>query len=297
MNTPSIVCPVDFSEASRTALHYAAVIADHFGARLVVATVDDPLLDSAAESAGVSLEQETERELQRFVADTVPKASAPPTTLDVTVSVGKPAPEILRVAQEAAADLIVMSSHGQSGMSKRFFGSTTERVLRETTIPVLVTPKDAERAVSISGMSRHVGHVMAPVDLTAASPHQVKVAGGIAVALGVPLLLATVLESLHIPQRVRLAIPGPDNERRANAEAGLLDLINASETNAAVETFVLSGDPSEEIVRLAETRQAGLIVMGLHSSGMLGPRMGSVTYRVLCLTRSLVLALQPSQSS
>ena len=56
---------------------------------------------------------------------------------------------------------------------------------------------------------------------------------------------------------------------------------------------MLAGEPSEEIVKLADTRDVSLIVMGLHSSAFLGPRMGSVTYRVLCLTRAAVLALPP----
>jgi nucleotide-binding universal stress UspA family protein len=56
---------------------------------------------------------------------------------------------------------------------------------------------------------------------------------------------------------------------------------------------VLTGEPSEEIVELADVRDAHLIVMGLHSSGLVGPRMGSVTYRVLCLTHAMVLALPP----
>jgi nucleotide-binding universal stress UspA family protein len=60
---------------------------------------------------------------------------------------------------------------------------------------------------------------------------------------------------------------------------------------------VVIGDPAEEIVKVAEARGAGLIVMGLHSSTLLGPRMGSVTYRVLCLTRTLVLALPPVASA
>jgi nucleotide-binding universal stress UspA family protein len=93
MKSPSIVCPVDFSEASRGALHYAAAIAGHFGARLLVLSIDDPLLESAAKSIGGSLEQETVRELQRFVADTAPKATSPATTFDVQVGIGKPAPE------------------------------------------------------------------------------------------------------------------------------------------------------------------------------------------------------------
>lgn len=60
------------------------------------------------------------------------------------------------------------------------------------------------------------------------------------------------------------------------------------------ETLVVGGDPAGEIVKLTDARHANLIVMGLHSSELLGPRMGSVTYRVLALTRTLVLAVPPT---
>src|SRR5688500_15887656 len=172
--SPSIICPVDFSDHSRGALRYAATIAEHFGARLTVLTVDDPLLASVAASAGFepSLAGETERELRRFLHDSVgddfPRAS----TLDVKVAIGKPASEILRVARDAAAELIVMSSHGRSGVGKHFFGSTTERVLRSTDIPVLITPQDGHRMASLSDAALHVRRVIAPVDLSAASHHQ-----------------------------------------------------------------------------------------------------------------------------
>ena len=49
------------------------------------------------------------------------------------------------MSREKAVDLIVMSSHGLTGFRKLFFGSTTERVLRETSVPVLVT-RDRRRA-------------------------------------------------------------------------------------------------------------------------------------------------------
>ena len=289
-----IVCPVDFSEPSRTALNYAAVIADHFGARLLVVAIDDPLLASAAENAGLpTLAHETKEELQRFVARTVPEGSARAATVEFRVGVGKPAPEILRIAHGAAAALIVMSSHGRSGMSKHFFGSTTERVLRETTIPILVTPKDAQRVATVADISHRVHSVVAPVDLSASSAHQVRIASEIAATLHVPLLLAHVLEPVFIPPRVRAAIPGADQARRGDVEAQLLNLAESSGIRESVEALVLSGDPSEEIVRLTDARGASLVVMGLHSSVMLGQRMGAVTYRVLCLTRALVLALPP----
>jgi nucleotide-binding universal stress UspA family protein len=293
-NRPTIVCPIDFSEGSRTALNYAAVIADHFAARLLVVSIDDAMLASAAESAGLPpLVHETESELRRFVADTVPEVSMLAATLEVQVSVGKPATEILRLARHANSDLIVTSSHGRSGLRKMFFGSTTERVLRETTVPVLVTPREGERVASVTDISRRLKRVVAPVDLTAASPHQVRIAGGVAVAMGVPLLIAHVIESVYIPPRLRAAIPGAENLRHEDVETRLQALVEFSGMRASAETIVLNGDTSEEIVKLAHTRGAGLIVMGLHSSGIAGPRMGSVTYRVLCLTRAFVLALPP----
>jgi nucleotide-binding universal stress UspA family protein len=297
-NRPTIVCPVDFSEGSRTALDYACVLAEHFRARLLVVAVDDPLLTSAAKSAGLpSLAEETEGELRRFMTQTAPAVSTPAATIDFLVTVGKPAPEILRLAHEAASDLIVMSSQGRTGVSKQFLGSTTERVLRETTTPVLITPRDAARVSSVSEISGKLRRVIAPVDLTDASPRQVRIAGGIASVTGVPLLLAHVLESIYIPPRVRAAMPGADHERLADAEARLRTLAASSGVGDAVETLSLNGDASEEIVRLADTRGAGLIVMGLHSSGLLGPRMGSVTYRVLSRTRSLVLAVPPAMAA
>jgi nucleotide-binding universal stress UspA family protein len=218
-------------------------------------------------------------------------------TVDFRVTVGKAATEILRLANQEHSNLIVISSHGRSGIRKTFFGSTTERVLRETTIPVLVTPPDAKRVISLSGIGRQLRRVLAPVDLTPASLSQAKIAGGIARAMDAPLLIASVIEPVYIPPRLRTAIPGADRLRRADVETQLQDLVASSGMRASAETIVLHGDTAREIVKLADTRGAGLIVMGLHSSGLLGPRIGSVTYRVLCLTRALVLALPPLPSA
>lgn len=291
---PTIVCPVDFSAGSRAALNYAAVLANHFGARLLVVSVDDPLLVSAAQSVGLApLEHDTGDELRRFTMETIPNASSFAGTLDFQVTAGKPAIEILRLAGQAHSDLIVISSHGRSGVGKLFFGTTTERVLRETATPVLVVPRDAEPVVSIAGITRQLKRVAAPVDLTAASPHQVMVAGDIARALCVPLLVAHVIEPVYVPPNVRAAIHGADSVRRADIETRLHALLESAGVPSTAETMVLNGDTSDEIVKLADARRVGLIVIGLHSSGLTGPRMGSVTYRVLCLTRAFVLALPP----
>src|SRR5205085_392815 len=206
----------DFSDNARGALRYAAAVAAHFHTPLTLLAVNDPLLEEAAAlTAGPAhLTEDTRRELERFFSHTFERP--PKATDDVRLEVlsGKPAAEILRVSRERACDLIVMGSHGSTGFRKLFFGSTTERVLRETSVPVLVTPGNDPGPLQLHDVRHAVRRVLTPVDLS----------GG------------------------------------------------------------------------AADRNAGLIVMGLHSSPLLGPRMGSVTYRVLCLAHRLVLALPPGAS-
>jgi nucleotide-binding universal stress UspA family protein len=301
MAAASVLCPVDFSEPARAALVYAGAIADHFAARLTALAVDDPLLADAAAVAGLSpsLAEQTEVELHRVCRGVLGDPITGPKRLEYRVRIGKPSTEILSQAQESAADLIVMSSRGQTGVRKLFFGSTTERVLRETSLPVLVTPPELPARRSFDDIAKHVSRVVVPVDLTPASARQASIAAAIAKGLSVPLLVAHVLEPFVVPSRVRLALPGGERARRAAAEDALKEMLGSLSVAASTETFVLSGDPAEEIVKLTDTRHANLIVMGLHSSEGFGPRMGTVTYRVLALTRTLVLALPPlpSQSS
>jgi nucleotide-binding universal stress UspA family protein len=292
---PSLLCPIDFSEPSRSALCYAAAIADHFGARLTVLSVDDPLLAEVATSSGqsISLADATLQELKRFCRETLADYEGGPKKIEFNVATGKPATEILREASRLHAELIVMSSHGRSGMRKMFFGSTTERVLRETSVPVFITPDVKPPVASLSAIAGHINRVLTPVDLTPASEHQLTVAAGLAEALSVPLIVTHVLEPVFVPYSVRLLLPGADAARRVDAEEKVSRITTAIASRVQVEPIVVTGDPAEEIITLAEARRANLIVMGLHSSGILGPRMGSVTYRVLCRTQALVLALPP----
>ena len=70
-------------------------------------------------------------------------------------------------------------------------------------------------------------------------------------------------------------------------------MIAAVPAQVRTEALTAFGDPAEEIAKIARERRAGLIVIGLHASPHSGPRMGSVTYRVLCLSQTPVLALPP----
>jgi nucleotide-binding universal stress UspA family protein len=298
-NPPSILCPVDFSAASAGALRYASAIAGHFGARVVVLTVEDALLTEAVGLAtGTSWSPEdSRRALERFVEKTLEGGSVVPASLEYVVAVGKPSVEILRVARTSRCDLLVISTHGLTGMRKLFFGSTTERVLRETTAPVLVTPPVDPGRLSVDDAHRLIGRILVPVDLSDASAHQLVIASGAARAISAPLIVAHVIEPLKGPLAARLHSSRIEADRRGIVETRLEELLQVVPPDMSREALLAYGDPAEELAKVAHDRKVGLVVMGLHGSPLLGPRMGSVTYRLLCLVPTLVLAIPPRPSS
>lgn len=290
--TPSIVCPIDFSEASRGALRYGIAIAEHFGSTLVVTTVNDPLLAEAAamRSSAERVIQDTDAALRHFFAETAGGRPEGPARAVFEVRTGKPADEILAAARAHAADLIVISSHGLTGFRKMFFGSTTERVLRETESPVLIVPGSDPGPAGLHAARTLVPRILVPVLLPGAHAMQLAVARGLSDALDAPALV------LHVVEPVRAAVfharylPSIERERRMRAESDLERLVSGFGGRRA-EGLIAYGEPAEEIVKVAEDRSAGLIVMSLFGSPLAGPRIGSVTYRVLSTAGRLVLAL------
>jgi nucleotide-binding universal stress UspA family protein len=137
----SILCPVDFSDHSERALRKAIDLAEYTGATLTILTVVDPFLDAASFAAGnkEALTNQTQAELQSLLARIAAEGplTRPPA---VAIAVGHAAEEILRHARDSRADLIVMGTQGLTGARRLVFGSTTDRVLRESETPVLAVP-------------------------------------------------------------------------------------------------------------------------------------------------------------
>ena len=139
-----VLVPIDFSPSARAALEYATFLAGEFAADLEVLHVWEPpgyvgpdtlaLLPVAAGQPGWDQTRaEVTREVDQFLA----KASAKPKALSVRVEAGEPSDTILNLAKDWGADLIVMGTHGRTGLSRLLIGSVAEAVLRRSTCPVL----------------------------------------------------------------------------------------------------------------------------------------------------------------
>jgi nucleotide-binding universal stress UspA family protein len=289
----SILCPVDFSDPAKAALRYGVGFASRYRARVTAVYVDDPLLAEAAAivSDPEAIERESLDELRRFIDAAVPPAPWRP-EVDTRVRVGAPADAILELAEGIGAGLIVLGTHGLSGYRKLFFGSTTERVLRKTRVPILVVPRAEHDLLTLepSGPVFRKGPVVAPVDLGELPAAHAVVARDVAARFEAPLLLLHVVTPGSTVSSWRVRHEDLDASRRAEARRRLDALAKALGIDG--EVVVATGNPAEEIAGTAAARHAGLIVMGLRETpGAFGSQPGSVAYRVLTLTATPVVAL------
>jgi nucleotide-binding universal stress UspA family protein len=144
MQLKTIVYSTDFSPASQAALPLATALARDSGATLVIAhAVEPPTVYSAGDFAiGLPMTEERTREALDELAVPDPQVKVERRLLD-----GEPARALVRLADELNADLIVMGTHGRTGLSRLVMGSVAEGVMRGAHCPVLtyrhLPPEDA----------------------------------------------------------------------------------------------------------------------------------------------------------
>jgi universal stress protein A len=134
-----ILCPVDFSDASRHAIDHGVAIARWYHASITALHVARPTF-GPIHDIELPDERVPEIELKRLQAETAKcfeRAKAAEVDVDVVVEVGQPAARILERSRLDRSDLIVMGVHGRNAADVMLFGSTTNQVVRRATCPVL----------------------------------------------------------------------------------------------------------------------------------------------------------------
>jgi len=136
----SILAPTDFSDLSANGVRYACQLARDMGAALIIFNV--VVLDESNAVNKREIEQHKKR-LEEFVAEKVADAGVGLKVRQM-VDAGQPFGAIVACAEKEGVDLIVMSSHGRSGLSRMLIGSVTDKILRGASCPVLVVPAKPE---------------------------------------------------------------------------------------------------------------------------------------------------------
>ena len=143
-----ILVPVDFSDMSKKALHYALLFATTFDAELILVHVLQPYnvapeigyLPPELAASGQELVASAREQLKKLVADEIGTRARS----QVRVCEEVPWHEIVSAANDTGADLVILSTHGRTGLSHALMGSVAERVVRHAACPVLVV-RDRER--------------------------------------------------------------------------------------------------------------------------------------------------------
>jgi nucleotide-binding universal stress UspA family protein len=269
-----ILCPTDFSDASRRALDYAVALAKWYDARLTVLHAAPVRSVNAFGVASVvlppvNLTADERQHLLASMKQSVATEVGSTVAFDVEVAEGNPVPEILDRAATLPSDLIVLGTHGVSGFDRVLLGSVTDKVLRKAACPVLTVPPHMPDVVpTSSGLFRRI---LCAVDFSDCSIHALTYALSLAQEANAHLFVVTVSE--HILGEDVAVSPSPAlkqyyatlqveyRQRLAHA------IPESARTFCTVETRVTEGRAYKEILRLADVEKVNLIVIGVHGRG------------------------------
>lgn len=141
MQFSKILVPTDFSESATYALPFAIDLAQKYGASLCIMHVVEPIVAPVDFAWGTYSYPDIEKQLSGYVEETLHKLVADQIPAGIKTEVanlhGKPWREIVSFARENDIDLIVLATHGLSGLSHALYGSTAEKVIRKAHCPVL----------------------------------------------------------------------------------------------------------------------------------------------------------------
>ena len=136
-----VLVPIDFSDYSKNALRYATQFSLQFRAKMILIYVVEPMIypadfsmgQVAIPSADIDLQKRGEEELSNLAKNFIDSSLE----VETIIKTGKPFVEINETASEKDVDLIIMATHGHTGVEHLLFGSTAEKVVRKAPCPVL----------------------------------------------------------------------------------------------------------------------------------------------------------------
>jgi nucleotide-binding universal stress UspA family protein len=300
----TILVPLDFSRASMEALDYAVAFATQFQAAIHLVHVHpaDELL--SAPGAGHLLLQSAEA-IERLNEELVgihrKHASFCPENCHVRG--GRPYQEIVELAREIDADLIVLSTRGHTGLKRVLLGSTAERVVRFASRPVLVVRRRGRngRAAARTAAELHIRKILAPVDFSECSMAGAMYAAFLGKAFGAKLCL------LHVVQP-----PAPILVDRVSVDLSSIDSLNLKNARLDMEAFgkldflrdikcameVRTGYPVDQICSETKQNDVDLVVISTHGrTGFNRMLLGSVAEHVVRYAECPVMVVPSPPSS
>ncbi|MFN4178925.1 MAG: universal stress protein [Armatimonadota bacterium] len=285
-----ILAPIDFSELSLLALKYAAVGSVQFGAELLVLHAEHfevPPYIIADEYDRILKELTQQRQnVETYLAEHVRKTLGPVAdrlTIRYIVADSHPVEAILQTADTEGVDLIVMGTHGRTGLQRFYLGSVTERVLREVTIPVFVVKQKEKEFINVNAPEAEprLGKILCPVNFTPTARLALMHAVAIAARFN------SQLTALYIDEREEL----DEKQARERICQWIPEEVAAY---CSVEPMVKSGNAAEQIVALARDGNYDLLVFGAERRSFLRAILFGTTTETLLRSSPIPMLVVPN---
>lgn len=287
----SILVPIDFSPPSAQALKYAAALATQFGAKITLLNVVQPVATPDFAYYPLMMENDKVNAQAKRELEGVPVSQGVDSNLieKFVVRNGVPFHEITGAADSLKADLIVISTHGYTGLKHVLLGSTAERVVRHAPCPVLVVARPA-KALAVAGKARpapalHLGKILVPVDFSDCSGKALEYALPFA---GKFRAAITLLHVVHVnyyatnSEYTTFDYPELIDEMRRSGEKELGQLADSVRKACPVKTMIETGHPGDVIVTAARKLRTGLIIISTHGrTGLKHAFLGSTAEYVV----------------
>jgi len=283
-----ILCPVDFFPASDAAVNYAAGLAANYDARIHLLHVITPLLPTAYEYAVdttsiiESLEKNAAEEMKKLSL----RAKESGVHADFEIRIGDVYDEIKHCIEAERPELVVMGTHGRRGVQRWFMGSTTEKLLRHSPVPLLTISASGERVPAAPRFRR----ILVTTDFSEGT------ADALAYAFSVAQENESRIMLLHVVHDVTADVSGKYRDSLIKGvEKQLQDLVPPEARNwCDVVTDVETGVPYRIILRTVEDERVDLLVMNIHGKGMLDRALlGSTAERVVRAASCPVMLIPP----
>jgi nucleotide-binding universal stress UspA family protein len=146
MQLRKILFPTDFSHTGDAALQLAVSLARDSGATLLIVHVEEPPVAYGGGEMYYGMPEPATEDLQQMLRAVVP--SDPEVAFEHRLITGDPATTIVRFAEEQGVDLIVMGTHGRTGLTRLLMGSVAEVIVRKASCPVLTLRQPSRKDAS-----------------------------------------------------------------------------------------------------------------------------------------------------
>ncbi|MEJ2007669.1 MAG: universal stress protein [Acidobacteriota bacterium] len=279
----NILCPVDLSPVSDGTLRWAGLFARTFNTRVEVVYADwwEPprYFTEAQIQALARQEQAGEKALQSELSELARATLENVAPYNVAVVEGHPTEQILERARKLMTGLIVMGSHGRTGMARLRLGSVAEDVVRRSVCPVLIV-KSAKDPGRLPGIE----NILCPVNFTSLSQQCLEISSELAKAFGARLWVvhATDGEEMNLDEVHKRICEWVPQDVRGRCE---------------VSEVVRQGNPAEQIVLMAREHSADLVVIGAqHRPFLEFTTLGTTTERVMRHSLASVLVVPTTKT-